>query len=250
MAKKRQGQRAAAAREGIDLKRNAAGGEADETLVDIVEVRDQAKGFFEENRNIILGVAVGLFVLVLGFFLYQSFVKLPAEKEAASQLQQAQLQFEQDSFQLALINPGPGFPGFLDIIDQYGSTVAGNLASYYAGVSYLNLGDYPAAADYLEDFDPAGKITPIMKYGTLGDAYSEMDRMDDALDAYETAVEKAGENFLLGGYYLKKLGLLYRHQGQNDEALAAFRRLKADYPESPESGDADKYIALLEAATN
>ncbi len=49
--------------------------------------------------------------------------------------------FESDSMDLALNGNGANY-GFLDIIDEYGSTPAGNSAHYYAGYSYYSKGDY------------------------------------------------------------------------------------------------------------
>ena len=221
--------------------------EGDDTLVDIVEVRDQGLDFFERNRNLILGIAVAFFVAVAGYFVYQTFVKIPAEKNAAVAMQQAQVQFERDSFALALTNPGNGGLGFLDIISEYGSTKAGNLANYYAAVSYLNLQEPAAALDYIGSFDADGKLLPAMKYGVMGDAQSELDQMDKAAASYQDAVDAAGDNFLTAGYYLNKLALLQLHQGKDAEALASFKRLKTDFGNSPEAAGADKYISMLEA---
>ena len=220
--------------------------EEDDTLVDIVEVRDQGLDFFERNRTVIIGAVIALIAIVAGALLYQTFIKAPAEREAAEQMQQAQYQFEQDSFSLALTNPGQGYPGFLDIADQYGSTDAGNLANYYVAVSYLNLGKYDAALDYLNDFDADGELMPAMKAGVRGDLLSELNDFDGAIAAYGEAVDASGDNYVTGGYYLNKLALLLRKQGRTDEALAAFRRLKADYSLSTEATQADKYIAALE----
>ena len=220
--------------------------EGDDTLVDVVEVRDQGIDFFERNRTLILGIAVAFFVAVAAYFVYQTFVKIPAERNAVEAMQQAQVQFERDSFGLALTNPGGDGLGFLDIIDNYGSTKAGNLANYYAAVSYLNLGNAEAALDYIKSFDADGKLLPPMKYGVLGDAEGELGNLDAAAAAYENAVDAAGENYLTAGYYLNKLALLRLHQDNKEEALAAFRRLKTDFGNSPEAGTADKYIAMLE----
>ena len=220
--------------------------EGDDTLVDIVEVRDQGYEFFEKNRNLIIYGALAVIGIVAAVLLYQTFIAGPAERNAADQMQQAQLQFEQDSFSLALANPGQGFPGFLDIIEEYGSTKAGNLANYYAAVSYLNLGQYEAALDYAESYDADGDLMPAMKYGVMGDAQSELNQMDAAVASYRKAVDAAGKNYVTGGYYLNKLAQLLRVQGQNEEALEAFRRLKADYGQSPEAAQADKYIGLLQ----
>ena len=221
--------------------------QTDDKLVDIIEVRDQGLDFFERNRKPIIGGVVALIFIVAGALLYQTFIAGPAERNAAEQMQQAQYQFEQDSFSLALTNPGQGYPGFLDIADQYGSTAAGNLANYYIAVSYMNLGQYEAALDYLEDFDASGDLLPALKMGVMGDLQSELGNFDAAADAYEDAVDEAGRNFVTGGYYLNKLGLLYRHQGDNEAALAAFRRLKSEYGQSAEAAQADKYIAAIES---
>lgn len=219
--------------------------EGDDLLVDVVEVSDQAANFFEKNRNTIIGAAMVLAALVIGFVVYQTFVSKPKEANAMEQMQRAQFQFEQDSFNLALVNPGQGFPGFLDIIDQYGSTSAGNLARYYSGVSYMNIGSYEAALEYLQQFDADGDVMPIMKAGAIGDVQGELGNFDAAASSYESAVNKAGKNYLLGGYYLKKLGLLLRNQGDNAGALKAFDRLKNEYGNSPDAAEADKYIMLL-----
>ncbi len=220
--------------------------EGDDTLVDIVEVRDQGYEFFEKNRNLIIYGALGLIALVAAILIYQTFVKRPAERNASEQMQQAQVQFERDSFSLALTNPGQGYPGFLDIIDDYGSTKAGNLANYYAGVSYLNLGKYEVALDYMSSFDADGDLLPAMKYGVMGDAQSELGRNDEAIASYRDAVDAAGKNYITGGYYQNKLAQLLRIEGKNDEALEAFRSLKANYGQSPEAAQADKYIGMLE----
>ena len=222
--------------------------QGDDTLVDIVEVRDQGLDFFERNRNVIVGAAVLIALLIAGYFVYQTFVKLPAERAAMEEMEQAQVQFERDSFNLALVNPGGGALGFVDIVDEYGSTPAGNLANYYAAVSYLNIGKYEAALDYAQSFDAEGTLLPAMKYGVIGDAQAELGNLDAAAEAYDDAVDAAGDNFVTAGYYLSKLGLLHRSQGNTAEALAAFKRLKQDYGQSPEAANAEKYIAMLEMA--
>ena len=179
----------------------------DETLVDIVEVKASAQDFFEDNKQLVTGVLVGLFLLVGGFLIYRQFVKVPREREALEQMAQAQFQFERDSFALAMYNPGNNFLGFAEIAEEYSGTPGGNLALYYAGVSSLNLGQFEAAVDYLEDFSPDGKLGPALKFGTLGDAYSELNDLELGLRNYEKAV-KGADNDLLISYFLKKVGML------------------------------------------
>jgi len=219
---------------------------AEETLVDIVEVRDQAQSFVDRNQNIVLGGLLVIVLIIGGIFAYSNFYQQPRQQEAMEQMYQAQVQFQRDSFALALTNPGGGYLGFLDIIDSYGSTDAGNLANYYAGISYLNLGQFEAAIDFLNDFDPAGDITPIMKYGALGDAYSELNDLENALDYYEDAVS-AGDNDMLTPYYLKKVGMLHEKNGSFAQAKAAYERIKEEYPSSSVGQDIEKFIIRVSA---
>jgi tetratricopeptide (TPR) repeat protein len=219
---------------------------SDETLVDIVEVKESAQDYFEKNQLQVLGILALVVIGFGGIFAYTSLYKMPRNKRGMEQMFQAQFQFERDSFALALDNPGGGYDGFLDIIDNFGGTKAANLASYYSGISYLHLGRYEAARDYLETFKPDGEVTPIMKYGSLGDVYSELGDMDKALKMYEKACNSS-ENDFLTPYYLKKLGLLYEHQGNDEKSYVAFTKIKDNYPDASIARDIDKFIMRVKA---
>jgi tetratricopeptide (TPR) repeat protein len=219
---------------------------ADDTLVDIVEVKEQAQNFIEANQKYLLGALVGLIVIVGGWLVYKFFILDPRQKEAVEQVYKAQEQFERDSFKLALTDPGAGFPGFLEIMDKYSGTKAANSAAYYAGICYLHLKQYDAAIQYLKDFDADGEIFPIMKYGAMGDAYAEKGDLDKALSLYNDAVN-AGDNEILTAYYLKKVGLLNEKQGKLDAAVKAYEKIKTEYPNSTEGGDIEKYIVRVTA---
>ena len=218
----------------------------DETLVDIVEVKEQAQDYFERNQLKVLGILAIVVIGLGGIFAYTSLYKMPRNARGMEQMFQAQFQFERDSFAMALDNPGGGYDGFLDIIDNYGGTKAANLANYYSAICYLHLGRYEAAKDYLESFNPAGTVTPIMKYGALGDVHSELGDMDKALSFYEKACSE-DENDYLTPYYLKKMGLLYENQGNKEKAYTAFTQIKENYPDISIARDIDKYIMRVAA---
>jgi tetratricopeptide (TPR) repeat protein len=218
----------------------------EETLIDLAQAKTRATGFYEENQKLIVGIVAALVLVVGGWFVYKNFISQPKEDKAISQMWMAQMQFEQDSFQMALENPGGGYPGLNQIINDYKGTKAANLAHYYAGVSYLNLGNFEEALKHLSDFNADGLIGPVMKYGTMGDAYSELNQMDKAMDFYKKAAD-ASENELLTPYYLKKLALLHESQNETDKALEIYKRIKSKYPNSNEALSIDKYIARAEA---
>ncbi|MEL7219741.1 MAG: tetratricopeptide repeat protein [Bacteroidota bacterium] len=200
---------------------------------------------FEENKNTVTYLLVGLLVVVAGYILYRQLVQVPKEKMAIEQMVPAQLQFERDSFAQALTNPGgPDALGFADLAKEYSGTKVGNLSLYYAGVSCLQLGQFDAAIDYLEDFSPAGDITPTMKAGALGDAYSEKSDFGKALSLYEKASGNA-KNPLLAAYYLKKYGMLSERQGDKATAMEAYQTIKEEYFNTPVANDIDKFIVRV-----
>ena len=216
----------------------------DDTLVDLVEVKESASGLLQGTQLKVLGI-IALFALLLGAFLaYKYLYQAPRNNAAIEQMYKAELQFKQDSFALALENPGGGFDGFLDIIENYNGTKAANLSKYYAGICYLNLGRYSEAIEYLNSFSPSGNVTPITKFGALGDAYSELNELDNALSNYKKAAA-AGDNELLTPYYLKKVGMLLEKQGDAEGALQAYQKIKDKYPSSTEGADIVKYITRM-----
>jgi len=226
--------------------RKKSSAKADDTLVDIVEVKEHAEDFFERYRYVILGVVGALVLIVGGFFAYTNFYKIPKQQEAVEQMYQAQIQFERDSFTQALTNPGGGFKGFLDIIETYKGTDAANLSLFYAGISYLNLGQYDAAIDYLKDYKPKGDVIPAMKFGALGDAYSEKNDFGQAMSFYKKAAT-TGVNEAVTPYYLKKIGLLHERNSEWGQAKKVYQEIKDKYPNSPDGRDIDKYLIRVEA---
>ena len=216
----------------------------DETLVDIVEARENASDFLEHNQSKILIGLLAAVLLIGGYLAYKYMYKAPREIEATETMQQEQYQFERDSFALALQNASGAYKGFLDIIDNYGGTKAANLANFYAGISYLNLGQFDAAISYLDDFSGSDEILPISKYGALGDAYGEKGDFDAAIKNYNKAVNY-GDNEFLTPYYLKKLGLLYEKQGDLAASAKKFKEIQDKYPFSPDGRDIEKFISRV-----
>ena len=218
----------------------------DETLVDIVDAKEKTQDFIDKNQTTIFGVLTAAVLLIGAFFAYKYLYQAPRQQQAMEEISQAQFQFSQDSFALALTNPGNGFEGFLDLINSKGGTSSGELANLYAGISHLQLGQFEAAIDYLKDYSPSGSMMPIVKNGVMGDAYSELSQFDDALSYYQKAVS-AGDNEMLTPYYLLKLGMLNLKQNNMEASKDAFLKIKEKYPLSQINRDAEKYLSRVEA---
>jgi tetratricopeptide (TPR) repeat protein len=154
----------------------------------------------------------------------------------------AQKYFEQDSLQLALNGDGPNL-GFLDIADEYSSTKAGNLANYYAGVCYLNLGQFENAITYLDQFSGDDEIISVVAKGAIGDAFLELNQPEEALEYYSKAAGMNDNDFVIP-IYLMKAAQTAEILGDYNKALSFYKRIKSDFPESREASDIDKQIAF------
>ncbi len=108
----------------------------------------RAENFVETKQKTIMAVAAGILVIILAVILYTNFIREPRKKEAWSEAFKAEYYFEIDSFSLALYGDG-FYPGFIDIVDEYGSTPMGNAAKYNAGVCFMRIGEFETAIDLL-----------------------------------------------------------------------------------------------------
>src|ERR1700744_6113033 len=189
-------------------------------------------------------VLLAIIVIVAGFFAWRNLVSDPNEKKATEAMFRAEQYYRLDSARLAL-NGDNINPGFLKIIARFGGTKAANLASFYAGSCYLKLGDFNNAIKYLKDFSTSVKELQERDYGLLGDAYSELNRKEEAAEQYKKAGTYFEKDELLSPESLFRSGYLYESMGKTQDAISMYRLIKDKYPTSQRGADIDKYLARL-----
>ncbi|MDI9365078.1 MAG: tetratricopeptide repeat protein [Flavobacterium sp.] len=213
----------------------------DAQVVNTNEALSKAKLFWQKSGKLITGLLVGIIVVFGGYYGYKQFVIKPKEEKAADAIYKAQQYFQQDSAKLVLEGNGTS-KGVLYIIKNYGGTKAANLAHYYAGVSYLKLGDFNKAIEHLKDFKTSAKQVQAAAYGVLGDAYAEAGKNDDAVDSYKKASSTFESDEALSAEYLFRAALLSATLKKDKEALDLFKSLKEKFPKTEKAQQADKYI--------
>jgi tetratricopeptide (TPR) repeat protein len=185
--------------------------------------------------------AVAIKVLVIaGYIGYTRFILVPREREARAEMFMAEIYFEQDSLQLALYGDAE-YPGFLDVISSYRFTKTANLAHYYAGMSYLKIGDYEDAIKHLKKFRGTDQFLGAMTYGAIGDAHLELGDQSAAARYYRKAYRYKPNN-LTTPLFLFKAGLLFEEMGQPGEALSLYERIHNEYQNSAEGRNIERYI--------
>ena len=142
-------------------------------------------------------------VVVIGAILgVRHFYLLPREDKAQAAMYQAVMAFENDSIDLA-INGNEKFDGLLAIVDQYGSTAAGNLANAYLGLAYYEKGEYENAQKYLSKFSADESVLAPAVMAAIGNCLVDMEKYDESVKYFEKAA-KASDNPVFSPIYLKK----------------------------------------------
>ena len=211
------------------------------------ETANKSEKWIEQNSKPLLIALVAAVVLIFGYMAYTQFVKIPSEKNAANALVFAKKEFtkanaskDAEAFKVAL-NGTDENEGLIAIADDHGSSNAGNLAKYYAGISYLNLKEYDNAIDYLKDVSTNDAILNSVIKGSLGDAYLAKNDTDEALDYFAEAANTSTNKAIAPLYMLKagKLALAIKDYSKAEELLTS---IKEDYPTSSQAKDIDTYL--------
>lgn len=218
--------------------------------IDILEdpnaIVDKANEFFSSKKNkaLVFGLGGLIAAVVVGIAGYNYYIT-NQNTTAQEELFQAQFYFEADSLGLALNGDGNSY-GFLEIIDEFPGTKAANLSNFYAGASYLRLGDFDGAIRHLGDFSSSDYLAQARAYALIGDAYMEQDNFSNAAEYYEKAADyKKNKSFT--PVYLKKLAIAQEQNGELASAAATYGIIVKEYPQASEVHDAKKQKARLEA---
>ena len=209
----------------------------------IEETVSKTEQFYNENKKTIWTCILVAAIIALGVLAYHQFYFKPKTAEAQEQTYPAEAAFRNGDFEVALNGDGNNL-GFIDIIDEYG-TKAGKAVYFYAGLCELQLKDYEQAVNYLKKYKGKDAIQSARALSALGDAYAGLQQYENAVAQYEKAAAVSDNVF--AAEYLLKAGVAYEELGDNDKALACYKRISDNWPNSVEGYDIDKYISRIES---
>ncbi|MFT5244887.1 MAG: tetratricopeptide (TPR) repeat protein [Glaciecola sp.] len=232
--------------------------EQDSTTAEVFNTLDEGANKAEDwvagNQKgifILIGVAA---LIMLGYLGYQKFIAEPKAEEAMNEMYSAQKYFDEavvgtdkDSLYTLALTGGGGKLGLTDIVDQYGSTPAGNLASYYAGMAYLNTKDYTNAVKYLGYFSTDDAVLGPIAKGGMGDAFVQLNQLPEAFEYYEKAITASTNDYTTPMYLLKAANVA-QTLGKNAKALDYYKRIKVEFATSDQAKNIDTFIGRAEAS--
>ncbi|CAI8338850.1 MAG: Uncharacterised protein [Polaribacter sejongensis] len=219
------------------------------------ETASKSEQWIEKNSKALFYALVAIVVLFLAFLSYTKYIVDPNETEASNELAFPRKYFNEaatagagiDSLLTLGLEGADGKYGFLDIATSFSGTAAGNLANYYAGVSYLKMKEYDKAIDYLSKFDSDDEILGPVSLGAIGDAFADINQPEEALSYYEEAANKKNNDFTTP-LFLFKAGQIAIELKKFDKAEDLFTKIKKNYAKSDQGRDIEKYIAAAKYA--
>lgn len=233
--------------------------EENSTTAEVFNTLDEGASKTEEwvaaNQKYIFGFVGAVAFIVLAYLGYQKFIQEPKEQEAANEMFQAQKYFDnavngnstlKDSLYTLALKGGEGKYGFIDIIDNYGGTKAANLAQYYAGFAYLNMNKYQEAIDYLDKFKSDDEMLEPLALGGIGDAFVQLNQMEEGLSYYEKAANARNNEFTTPKFLLKA-AITAISLNKADVAIKHLERIKEEYSKSPEANQVDVHLGRAQA---
>ena len=196
-----------------------------ETRTKLEEINDSLSGIeqkFEQHKNLIYWIVMGILIIALLVWAYFKFIYGPNLEKANNELSKADTEL--------IINNDTinALKGYEKVAKNY-SNPAGNMAKLRAATILYAQGQGKKALKYLEDFSPKGKIAGPASQSLLGDCYVNAKQYDKALAAYDKAIKMAGDNkAYVPSFMLKKANVLH-FQKKYSEELAIYNELETKY---------------------
>ncbi|MDR0657619.1 MAG: hypothetical protein LBG18_01555 [Mediterranea sp.] len=209
--------------------------------LNVEEALTQSEAFIVKYKSSIIGAVAAIILIVAGILMYKNLYADPREEKAQIALFKGQQLFEQDAFEMALNGDSIDYKGFLHVAGEFSGTKAANLARAYAGICYMNLGEYEKAIRELDKFSGDDIMVAPSVLGAIGNSYAKLEQLDKATSYLIKAADQADNN-TLSPIFLMQAGNIYEKQGKFADAVTAYTRIKDKYFQSYQAMDIDKYI--------
>ena len=211
----------------------------------------QATTFYYENKKYLSYGITAIVVIVIFSLIYINNKRANNEKAAAefSKVFSIYDKGATDAKQYKTAidgEPEHGIMGLNSIVENYGSTQAGEFARFYLASAYYHLGQYDDALKNFDSFSSSSNFLTASALAGLGNCYEVKGEYGKAASYYEKAANTVSDPTDTPDY-LNLAARCYGLSGDKSKAVALFKRLKKDFPASTFAREADRYIAQFSA---
>jgi TolA-binding protein len=206
----------------------------------------EATTWYEANKKIVNGVLAGVVVMALLIVAYVNNVSSNNLK-ATTELGKVLPYYDQGKFDLAIGgNLQDNIRGLQTIVDDYGSTKAGELATFYLANSYFAQGDYDKALKYYMDVDVKDDLISASSLAGAGACYEAKHEYAKAASSFEKAAFKSSKD-VNAPENMVHAAQNYILAGDKGKAVELLKKVKKEYPTSAVTRDIDRWIAEASA---
>ncbi len=206
----------------------------------------EATTWYQTNKKIVNGVLTGIVILAIVIVAYTNNVSSNNLK-ATTDLGKVLPYYDQGKYDLAINgNLQDNIRGLQSIVDEYGSTKAGELAGFYLANSYFSQGDYDKALKYYLDVDVKDDMITASALAGAGACYEAKGDNAKAASAYEKAAFRSTKDVNVPENMFHA-AQNYMLAGNKEKAIELFKKVKKDHPTSAVSRDIDRWIAEASA---
>jgi predicted negative regulator of RcsB-dependent stress response len=215
-------------------------------------LQNATKWFTKNSKKVTIG-AVAIAAAFAGYFAYNNLYKKPKIEKAKKASEALVTNFLSDSLSLVMNGQGKSLSA-AKIISAHSGTPSANIANLIAGATLLKQTQDSAfdqknfntnveqAIKYLKSFEGNGvDLYTARKFELLGDAYSELNKNDEAIKNYESSGALNDE--VVSSYAYLKAAILLEKQGNSKKAGEYYKLINDKFPKSTAAKDAIKYAA-------
>jgi TolA-binding protein len=202
----------------------------------------KTRGWIEQNRRLVSYIiSVPIILVAILWFVENN--RRQSNERATTDLAKVYHLYDQGQYQLAVDGiPQENIRGLQSIVDDYGSTQAGEMAKLYLANSYFSMTNYDKALKYFQSVDISDKLLSSSALAGEASCYEAKGNHEEAANLYEQAASKY-MTALQAPDDLFKAANNYSIAGKKDKAAEMLHRLKKEFPTSTYARDLDRYLA-------
>ncbi|WP_185849883.1 tetratricopeptide repeat protein [Blattabacterium cuenoti] len=202
--------------------------------------------FLKKKKIVVLFWSI-IVITAGGYLFYKKFVLYPSEEKALEELNYAQKYLSQGAIDKALNKKKLKIPylGFYGIVTKYPFTKAGNISKFYAGICFYKLGNYKESIKMMRNFSAKDEFLSSIKYGVIGDAFTQIKNKNEALKNYVIAAN-IRENEITTPLYYYKAALLTFSMKEYKNSKFFLKKIENKYPLFMHKKNVEKYLMFIE----
>jgi tetratricopeptide (TPR) repeat protein len=213
----------------------------------LITTYGKVTSYYDQNKKYINYAFTALVVIVIGTIIYinnhrTNNVKAATELGKVFSIYDAAANDPRQYTTAVEGQPERGIMGLRAIVDNYGSTVSGELARFYLANAYLHLGKYDDALKQFGSFSSSSDLLTASALAGIGACCEAKSDYATAAKRYEKAANAISDPSVTPDY-LNSAARCYGMSGEKERAIELLKRIKKEFPKSAVAREVDRYIS-------